>query len=153
MAGGSKAHNKIILNIASLLKQNKKNGCEIYIDGIKLELEEEAFYVYPDLIYTCNDNLDDQDLFVKNPSIIFEVLSESTALYDREVKLKYYKKISSLKHYVLVSQKEVMVEVYARIGNSEIWQYQTYENLQDTITFENLGLNLKVSTIYDNIKF
>ena len=120
---------------------------------MKLELEKDEFYVYPDLIYTCNDNLNDQDVFVKEPSIIFEVLSDSTALYDKEVKLKYYKKIPSLQYYVLVSQKEIMVEVYARIGDSQIWQYQTYENLQEFILFKNLELELHISTIYDSIEF
>ncbi len=153
MAGGTKRHNKIILNIGVALKSIKKNGCDIFIDGMKLELEKDEFYVYPDLIYTCNDNLNDQDLFVKAPSIIFEVLSDSTALYDKEVKLKYYKKIPSLQYYVLVSQKEIMVEVYARIDDSQIWQYQTYENLEETILLKNLGLELQISTIYDSIDF
>jgi Uma2 family endonuclease len=153
IAGGSKAHNKIILNIAITLKATKKNGCDIFIDGMKLELEKEAFYLYPDLMYTCNDDLEDQELFVKSPSIIFEVLSESTALYDREVKLKYYKKIESLQYYVLVSQKDIFVEVYARIGDSQIWQYQTYENIEDIIIFKNLELQLPVATIYESISF
>jgi Uma2 family endonuclease len=153
MAGGSKGHNKIILNIAIALKLTQKNGCDIFIDGMKLELEKDEFYVYPDLIYTCNENLNDQDVFVKAPAIIFEVLSDSTALYDKEVKLKYYKKIPSLQYYVLVSQKEIMVEVYARIDDSQIWEYQTYENLQETILFKNLGLELPIHTIYDSIEF
>ncbi len=153
MAGGTKTHNKIILNIGVALKPIKKNGCDIFIDGMKLELEKDEFYVYPDLIYTCNDNLNDQDVFVKAPSIIFEVLSDSTALYDKEVKLKYYKKIPSLQYYVLVSQKEITAEVYARIDDSQIWQYQTYENLEESILFKNLGLELQISTIYDSIEF
>ncbi len=65
MAGGTKTHNKIILNVGVALKQIKKNGCDIFIDGMKLELEKDEFYVYPDLIYTCNDNLNGQDVFVK----------------------------------------------------------------------------------------
>jgi Uma2 family endonuclease len=153
MAGGSKAHNKIILNIAISLKETKKSGCDIFIDGMKLELEKEAFYVYPDLMYTCDDNVEDQALFVKSPSIIFEVLSESTALYDREVKLKYYKKIKQLQYYVLVSQKDIFVEVYSRIEDSQIWQYQTYEDLQDIIVFKNIELQLPLVTIYESINF
>jgi Uma2 family endonuclease len=153
MAGGSIAHNKIILNIAIVLKATKKIGCDIFIDGMKLELEKEAFYLYPDLMYTCNDNVKDQELFVKSPSIIFEVLSESTALYDREVKLKYYKKINHLQYYVLVSQKDIFVEVYSRIDDSQIWQYQTYEDLQDIIIFKSLELQLPLVTIYESINF
>ncbi len=46
-----------------------------------------------------------------------------------------------------------MVEVYALIDDSQIWQYQTYENLEETILFKNLGLELQISTIYDSIEF
>lgn len=90
---------------------------------MKLEIEKNQFYVYPDLIYTCNDNLKGDDLYIKNPSIIFEVLSDSTTSYDKDVKLRYYKRIKCLNYYVLVAQKEIRVEVYSRIDNTEIWQY------------------------------
>jgi Uma2 family endonuclease len=153
MAGGTTNHNSIIVNLTVALKTNKKPDCHVFIDGIKLEIEKDEFYVYPDLIYTCNDDVKGNDLYVKSPSIIFEVLSDSTALYDKEVKLKYYKKIESLNYYVLVAQKEIMVEVYSRIDNSQIWQYQTFENLDETIEFNRLGLVLPVAVIYEGIGF
>ena len=148
MAGGTKAHNNIILNIGICLKANKKNGSDVFIDGMKLEIEIDEFYVYPDLIYSCNEDLKNADLVVKKPSLIFEVLSDSTALYDKEVKLKYYKRLASLTYFVLVSQKEIMVEVYSRIEDSQIWKYQTFETLQDIIEFERLGFTLPVAVIY-----
>jgi Uma2 family endonuclease len=153
MAGGTKNHNNIILNIGVSLKAIKKSGCDVFIDGMKLEIEKDQFYVYPDLIYTCNVDLKGNDLFVKNPSIIFEVISDSTALYDKEVKLKYYKRIESLKYYVLVAQKEIMVEVFSRIDNSQIWKYQTFETINEMIEFEDLGFALPLATIYDGIEF
>jgi Uma2 family endonuclease len=81
------------------------------------------------------------------------VLSDSTALYDKEVKLKYYKKIESLNYYVLVAQKEIMVEVYSRIDTSHIWQYRTFENLSETIEFNKLELVLPVAVIYQGFGF
>jgi Uma2 family endonuclease len=153
MAGGTKNHNNIIVNLTVALKANKKPGCDIFIDGMKLEIEKNEFYVYPDLIYTCNDDVKGNDVYVKNPAIIFEVLSDSTALYDKEVKLKYYKRIASLNYYVLVAQKEIMVEVYSRINDSQIWQYQTFENLNETIEFNRLGFSLPVNVIYEGIGF
>ena len=153
MAEGTKHHNNIVLNVALSLKTNKKPGCGIYVDGMKLEIEKEQFYVYPDLIYTCNDVLKGTDLIVKNPSIIFEVLSDSTALYDKEVKLKYYKRIETLNYYLLIAQKEIMVKVYSRIDNSQIWKYQTFETIDGLIEFDRLGFTLSVATIYDSIEF
>jgi len=153
MAGATKNHNNIILNVGIFLKENKKPGCNIFIDGMKLEIEKDQFYVYPDLIYTCQDNLKGNDQFVKSPSIIFEVLSDSTALYDKEVKLQYYKRIATLNYYVLVAQKTRLVEVYSRIENSEIWTYQTFENLSEVIKFDRLEFALSLATIYDSIEF
>lgn len=152
-AGGTKNHNNIILNMGVSLKAIKKSGCDVFIDGMKLEIEKDQFYVYPDLIYTCHDDLKGNDLFVKNPSIIFEVISDSTALYDKEVKLKYYKRIELLKYYVLVAQKEVMVEVYSRISNTQIWKYQTFETIYEIIEFEDLDFILPLAIIYDGIEF
>lgn len=153
MAGGTANHNSIIVNLTAALKTNKKADCRVYIDGMKLEIEQNEFYVYPDLIYTCNDDVKGNEVFVKKPAIIFEVLSDATALYDKEVKLKYYKKIPSLNYYVLVAQKEIMVEVYSRIDDSQIWQYQTFENLDETIVFDRLGFTIPVAVIYEGINF
>ena len=153
MSGGTTNHNSIIVNLAVALKTNKKEGCNVFINGMKLEIEKDEFYVYPDLIYTCGEELRGDDLFVKKPSLIFEVLSDSTALYDKEVKLKYYKRLASLKYFVLISQKEIMAEVYSRIEDSQIWKYQTFEILPGIIEFERLGFELPVAIIYDAIAF
>lgn len=153
MTGSTKNHNNIIVNLTVAIKTNKKPGCDIFIDGMKLEIEENQFYVYPNLIYTCNDNLKRSDLYVTSPSIIFKVLSESTELYDKNVKLKYYKRIKSLNYYVLVAQKEIRVEVYSRIDDTEIWKYQTFEMLNEVTEFDRLDLTMPMAIIYDSIAF
>jgi Uma2 family endonuclease len=154
MAGATANHHQIAQNInTALINRFKPDGCFISLEGVRLELTEENFYLYPDLFVTCDERDKKNNLFKNFPSIIFEVLSDSTALYDKEVKLKYYKKIESLNYYVLVAQKEIMVEVYSRINDSQIWQYQTFENLTETIEFERLGFVLPVSVIYEGIGF
>ncbi|MCW3089168.1 MAG: Uma2 family endonuclease [Ferruginibacter sp.] len=154
MAGATAKHHQIAQNInAALITRFKPDGCFISLEGMRLELVEENFYLYPDVFLTCDERDKKNDLFKKFPSIIFEVISDSTALYDKEVKLKYYKRIESLRYYVLVSQKEVMVEVYARIDNSQIWKYQTFEALSEIIEFDRLGFSLPLTVIYDTISF
>jgi Uma2 family endonuclease len=154
MAGATAVHHQLAQNVnAALINKFKAKGCFISLEGVRLELLEETFYLYPDVFLTCDERDKKNNLFKNFPSIIFEVLSDSTALYDKEIKLKYYKKIESLNYYVLVAQKEIMVEVYSRIDNSQIWQYQTFENLDELIVFDRLGLELSISTIYDGIEF
>ena len=154
MAGATAVHHQLAQNInVVLINEFKAKGCFVSLEGVRLELLEENFYLYPDVFLTCDERDKKNNLFKNFPSIIFEVLSDSTALYDKEIKLKYYKKIQSLNYYVLVAQKEIMVEVYSRINDSQIWQYQTFENLDEIIMFERLGFELPVSVIYEGIGF
>ncbi len=154
MAGATATHHQICQNINTpLVSKFKHKGCFVSLEGVRLEIAAEDFYLYPDLFVTCNEDDKTNNLYKKNPSIIFEVLSDSTALYDKEIKLKYYKRIQSLLYYVLVSQKETMVEVYARIDDTQIWKYQTFENVGEIIDFERLDFNLPLQVIYDGIGF
>jgi Uma2 family endonuclease len=59
---------------------------------------------------------------VLNPTILVEVLSDSTEAYDRGAKAAHYRRIPSLREYVLVSQHEPLIEVYRRNerGNWEL---------------------------------
>lgn len=154
MSGSTKNHNNIIVNLAVALKANKKSGEGIFIKGMKLEIVKDQFYVYPDLIYTCDDDLRSDGLYVKSPFIIFEIFSEANSLYVRQEKLKYYRGIPSLQYYVLVAQKEIRVEVYSRIDDdtraedTHIWKYQAFENINKIIEFDRLGFSLPVATIY-----
>ncbi len=54
---------------------------------------------------------------------------------------------------MLVAQKEIMVEVYGRINNTQVWKYQTFETTSEAIEFEELGFTLSIATIYDSIEF
>ncbi len=154
MAGATAIHHQICQNVnAKLVDKFKPRGCFVSIEGVRLELVEEDFYLYPDLFVTCNEEDKKNNLYKKFPIIIFEVLSESTALYDKEVKLKYYKKIPTLKYYVLIAQKEIMIEVYSRINDSQIWKYQTFETLDEVIEFSDLELYLPTKVAYDGVEF
>ena len=154
MAGATANHHQIAQNInAVLINRFKREGCFVSLEGVRLELTEENFYLYADVFLTCDERDKKNNLFKKFPSIIFEVISESTVLYDREVKLKYYKRIESLNYYVLVSQKEIGVEVYSRIDDSQIWKYQSFEAINEIVEFDRLGFTLAVAAIYDGIVF
>lgn len=154
VAGATANHHQIAQNInVALISRFKPEGCFVSLEGVRLELSEENFYLYPDVFLTCDERDKQNNLFKKFPSIIFEVISESTVVYDREVTLKYYRRIESLNYYVLVSQKEISVEVYSRIDNSQIWKYQSFETTNEVIEFDRLGFSISVATVYDGIVF
>lgn len=150
MAGGTKRHNEIVQEILFCFRSKiDKKKCKIYFENVKLELEKNQFYVYPDIMMTCDDDdlQDDSGIMIKNPSIIIEVLSKGTELYDRDTKKKHYLQLPSLKYYLLVAQNEMRIEMYEKI-NSHI-EYSFYEHSEDIIKFKQFDFQMFVSEIYD----
>lgn len=116
---------------------------------VKVELKAEKFYVYPDVLVSCNENdlANKKETIIKHPIVVFEVLSDSTELYDRDKKKHYYLQLPSLKYYLLVSQNETKVEMYEKINNKI--EYSYYENSEDVITFQQMDFQLKLDDIYN----
>ena len=154
MAGTTLRHNRIVLNTAFLLEEIfAEKKCQVFAENAKLELAENAYYVYPDILLTCHSE-DFSDLnrtFIKYPSLIAEVLSESTQSYDMQEKKNLYFKIPTLQYYLLIYPKVPRVEVYER--NGDFWIFRFYENLNDNIPLEKLGTQLPLNKIYKGLNF
>jgi Uma2 family endonuclease len=103
MAGTTLDHNRIVGSVNDLLKAVfRPRGCETFTESVKLEAIKNTYYPYPDVMVTCH-KLDLQSKYtIANPLMLVEVLSKSTTDNDRDFKLKKYKKIPSLQHYLLV---------------------------------------------------
>jgi Uma2 family endonuclease len=85
-----------------------------------------------------------------NPTLIVEVLSPSTADYDRGGKFNSYTSIPSFAEYLLVSQDEVLVEQRVRMAAQE-WRQRFFHQLEDSVTLTG-GIVLPLSTIYAGVK-
>ena len=83
------------------------------------------------------------------PVLLVEVLSPSTAEYDRGRKFRQHKKLPSLKHYLLVSQTSWLVEWYRREAN-DVWGYTELVNATDALATLELSINLTVADIYED---
>ncbi|MDI9365340.1 MAG: Uma2 family endonuclease [Flavobacterium sp.] len=153
MAGGTRNHNRIGANVNNFLSNHfNPKGCETFFNDVKLELQVGNYYVYPDVLLTCDK--DDNDAYlVKRPSLIVEVLSKSTEAYDRSTKLAHYRKIKSLRYYLLVSQTKPMVEVYGRQSETSIFTYEVYESINEVVKLPALDFVLPMTEIYKYITF
>ncbi|WP_019498467.1 Uma2 family endonuclease [Pseudanabaena sp. PCC 6802] len=153
MAGGSKAHNIITLNIASGLRSQLRGGtCDVFMSDMKVKLksanQSKTIFYYPDVVVTCSP--EDRDLyFVNHPCLIFEVLSPGTEASDRREKLVNYQTIDSLQEYVLISQDEIKVEVYRQDlqGN---WTKEILGS-EDKLVLNSVNLSLTMADIYEDI--
>ncbi len=153
MAGGRPKHSEINGNILFALKSKiKGSGCKVYNYDVLLKLPVGKKYFLPDVVVTCNKEDIESERFFHNPSIIFEVLSDITELYDRVKKWEQYRRIKSLKYYLLISQHEYMVEMYHRPNETSLFYYQSFTGLEEIISFEHLGIGINMSEIYDGIK-
>jgi Uma2 family endonuclease len=146
MAGASKRHNQIALNCASRLKTVLRGKCQVFMSDIKLYIEELDTFYYPDVMVSC-DTQDDDKYAVKNPTLIIEVLSESTAAIDRREKALAYQRIKDLHEYILISQDERKIEIYRRDQKGYWW----YEEIGEDgfLKFESVPVEMAMDEIYE----
>lgn len=125
MAGGTIAHSQLSAQmIGELLRMFEGRPCRVYSSDLKIRVRATGLATYADAVVVCGDVAIDPDdaNAVTNPVLVVEVLSDSTEVYDRTEKFRHYKRIPSLRDYVLVSQHEACVEVYSRDGVRR-WSY------------------------------
>ncbi|HBE19308.1 MAG TPA: hypothetical protein DEG17_14645 [Cyanobacteria bacterium UBA11149] len=152
MTGGTIPHAKIYLNFyRALYPHLRQRGCEPFVSDVKVQTNKNSRYFYPDLVVTCHpDDLKAKD-FIQYPTVIVEVISPSTANYDRTKKLKYYRQITSLQEYVLVDSEAISVEIYRR-GQGKMWLYDEYE-AGDVLALESIEFEFAIDLIYEGITF
>ena len=118
MAGGTLRHNRVSLNVASSLRnQLKGSGCEVFMADVRLNKADRTAYFYPDVVVTCSATDLAREDGISEPSLVVEVLSDSTEDFDRGDKFTAYRDFPSLKVYVLVSPERRTMEVFHRDAN------------------------------------
>lgn len=149
----TRRHSNIVLNVATTLRTTlRAQGCDIVTENVKVEVIKNVYYPYPDVVLTCDPD-DNHTLIIKKPTLIVEVLSPSTSDYDKSFKWKQYRKITSLRYYMMISQDEISVELFSRSDNQSLWSFQEFADIQDIIHLKNPDFDLKLSAIYELIEF
>jgi Uma2 family endonuclease len=156
MAGASLAHNRIIRNGSSVIQQLLGSGaCEAFIDGALLKIDDSCI-LYPDLVVSCHPDDLVAERILHHPSVVLEVLSPSSADYDRTSKLRLYQRLSSLRHYVLVRQDYCWVECLTRqvgeVSPENEWTLQVYDALTDELHLSALGIRVPLMELYARVK-
>jgi Uma2 family endonuclease len=152
MTGGSLPHNDIALNFyRALYPHVRQGGCRVNVSDAKVQARKNSRYFYPDVVISCHpDDLKSRE-FILHPKVIVEVLSPSTANYDRTKKLKYYRQIPSLQEYVLVDSEEIAVEIFQR-GEGKMWLYYEYE-AGEIISLASIEFECAIDLLYEGVIF
>jgi len=154
MSGASVNHNLIAMNISAGLYDSLRNSdCFVFPGDIKVQVAESAHYVYPDVSVVCGEieygtNRDD---IITNPVVIIEILSESTKDYDKGSKFQAYRKIRTLRDYILIDQYAYHVEYFSKNELGK-WMLDEFENLNDLFTVKSINVDLPLNSIYFRVK-
>lgn len=154
MSGASRAHNVINGNLFRSVGNQLAGGpCEAYVNDMRVKVSPSGLYTYPDMVVACAERrFEDSEVdTLLNPTLISEVLSDSTEAYDRGKKFAQYQKLESLREYVLVSQDRVCVDHYLRQGDQ--WVLNTLEDLANTLVLSTIGCQVTLRDIYDRVEF
>ena len=155
MAGASREHNLIVANLVGEIRNALKDRrCEVYPSDMRVKVATTGLYTYPDATVVCGDPEFEDDQFdtLTNPTVLFEVLSDSTESWDRGGKFRQYRDIPSLKEYVMVTQDRASVERYIRQTDGG-WLLQEIESISASVRFDSINVMVPLAEIYRNIRF
>jgi Uma2 family endonuclease len=155
MAGASESHNLMVINtIRELSSQLKKRSGKVYANDMRVRVSPTGLFTYPDVMVVCGQTqFDDSHLdTLLNPTLIVEVLSDSTEAYDRGRKFEHYRKLESLAEYVLIAQHRPHVESYRRQPDQR-WVFAESDGLDDSLPLDAIDCKLALAEIYDKVEF
>jgi Uma2 family endonuclease len=153
MNGASYNHTLITLNVAAaLLTQLRKRECTVHSSDLRVKVSPTGLYTYPDVVVVCGEpQFDDQMKdTLTNPTLIVEVLSETTKSYDRGDKFAHYRSLPSFMEYVLIAQDRPHIEHFLR--EPKRWTLYEIDGMEDTIELPSIGCILSLAGVYDKVR-
>ena len=160
MTGGTIPHNDIALNLASALKNHLRGkGCKVQIADAKVGVSTNGPFHYPDVMVSCDPRDKKARKIIYHPCLIVEVLSPSTEAFDRGKKFKHYRRIDTLKEYVLIDAEKMSIECY-RLNENNKWELTPY-SLEETadnqteleVELTSVNFQCPLSLLYEDVVF
>jgi Uma2 family endonuclease len=145
MGGASIPHGTVAGNVFALLRGHVRGGpCRAFVADVKVRPSPEGPFFYPDVVVTC----DERDR--EHPTVIVEVLSESTAAFDRGLKFAHYRGLESLQEYLLIDPDRRSVECF-RKGPDGHWVLYPY-GPGDEVELASLDFRCRIEEVYEDVE-
>jgi Uma2 family endonuclease len=150
MAGAEDRHVTVSMNVAFALRQHLSGSpCRTYMSDMRLHIAAANSYFYPDVLVTCSA-LDLASALVKTePKLIVEVLSPSTAAYDRGLKFSHYRRLASLEEYVLIDLDTRSTDCY-RKGADGLWVLHPFAR-GEAVSLASVALELSAEQLFAEV--
>ena len=155
MAGGTEAHADICGNVFAAAKARLRGkGCKAVNSELKIKVEATGDSFYADASIHCPPSRCEGkgNHTLLTPTVIFEVLSPKTNARDREEKLLFYQKISTLTDYVLIDAERVFVEHFSRDSAEEDWRWRVHTRRTEVLRLPAIELELPLEEIYEEVE-
>lgn len=155
MSGASLKHNRIVASLATVLgTQLRRKPCEPFFGDMRVKVSPTGLYTYPDVVVVCGEPRfeDDQLDTLLNPKVIIQVLSDSTAAYDRGDKFVHYRTLESLTDDLLVAQHQPFIEHFQRQPDGS-WLYSAAQGLEAELDIPTIGCVLRLAEVYERVTF
>lgn len=154
MSGAQIDHQQIVSNVTVLLANKLKGRCRVFPSEMKVWIKKRNKFFYPDITLICGEpsfykNRRDT---IDNPKLIVEVLSKSTANFDRAEKFLSYQSLATLDEYMLISQETASVEQFIKREDGN-WIHNATKGLDRKVFLPSVETELKLSEIYDLVEF
>jgi len=153
MTGASLRHNRVVANLMHVLTtQLRTRNCDVFANDMRVRVPETDSYVYPDVVAVCGEpRLEDAELdTLLNPTLLVEVLSPSTADYDRGGKLEHYRTIESLAEVLILAQDRPHAEHWMRQPDGH-WLFEEAGSIEAMLRLESIGCELKLADAYHRV--
>lgn len=149
-AGARQDHVVVALNIATSLRQKLRGTpCRTYISDMQLEVAQADAVFYPDVMVSCHPEDLAAERILHHPRVIIEVLSDSTAAYDRGAKFAAYRLLDSLQEYVLVDPDRRSVEIFRRLPSND-WLLATGDSARGVVLTA-LELEIGLDEVFEDV--
>ena len=155
MAGASFEHSLVKDNFAREAGNQLKDGsCRVVTSDLRVKVDATGLYTYPDIVIVCDQPQFEDAAFdtLLNPRTIVEILSESTEKYDRGAKFEQYRKIPSLREYILVAQDRMYIERHVRQPD-DTWVLTEFSAAASTFEFAIISVRVPMAEIYRGVEF
>jgi Uma2 family endonuclease len=148
MAGGTPEHARLAANVIGELRNALRGRpCSVFTSDARVRIAATDRATYPDVTVVCGrlDHAPDDADAIVNPIVIVEILSDATEAEDRGEKFAHYRRLASLREYVLVSQRARRLEVYRR--RDDRW-FLDEAGAGETLRLESIDVALSVDEVY-----
>jgi Uma2 family endonuclease len=156
MAGGTPEHNLIAANlIRELGNQLEERPCRVYPSDQRVKIPDTGLYTYPDLSVVCEEPQFEEPgrCALLNPTLIVEVLSETTEAYDRGDKFAHYRRVASLREYVLVASNRRRIERFTRQDGGSEWVLAECSDATGSLPLPSIQCVLSLPRVYSKVEF